>query len=360
VLKRAALLAVVLVTASCGAAERAGMPEPIEPHLVYEKVVGEKGIWIADGDGSHARLLVPRGQLPSISPDGKWVTYSGECAESNSSACDTLYIVSTTNADEPRRLSTVVGGAITWSPDSKRILGESMGKLLSIEVVSGKAVEVAEGAFSGWSISPDGDKIVFARDEKPDGDLVSGLDVDLFVSDLNGGEPKQITKTHNAADPVWGPKWIAFSKLISCLSPHGQPTDGCRNNTWGRHEVWEVQPDGSGRKPITAPLPDRFQMQGCVGMRPVDWSDDGTALLAEWRCEFSDEPVAVDRETGTTRDLVWGSDTVALSSDGLFALVQADEGAETPPEKQRVLIVPYDGGKPHVVAYGAVSPSWNR
>jgi Tol biopolymer transport system component len=360
VLKRTALLALVLVTAGCGSVEKAGKSEPVELHLVYEKVIGEKGIWIADIDGSHPRLLVPRGHLPAISPDGRWVTYSGECAESETSACDTLYIVSTTGADEPRRLSTVVSGTITWSPDATRIVGESIGKLLSIEVATGKAVEVAEGSFSGWSISPDGEQIVFARDEKPNGDLVSGLDVDLFVNELDGGEPKRITDTGDAADPVWGPKSIAFSRLISCLSPEAQPIDGCRNNTWARHEVWKIQPDGSGRKPITAPLPGRFQMQGCVGMRPVDWSDDGTALLAEWRCEFSDSPVAVDLQTGRTRNLVWGSDTVALSGDGLFALTQAGEGAETPPERERVLIVPYDGGKARVVAHGAVSPSWNR
>jgi WD40-like Beta Propeller Repeat len=336
----------------------ADKPEPIERHLVYKKVVGERGIWIASVDGSNPRLLVPRGNQPAISPDGRWVAYSGECTGLDTSACDTLYIVSTTEAAKPRRLSTVVGGTITWSPDSKRVVGEWMDKLLSIEVESGKAVEVAKGTFSGWSISPDGKQVVFAREKKPEGDLVSGFDVDLFVSDLDGGEPKRITEAHDAADPVWGPTSIAFSKLISCLP--GAPPEGCRNNTWGRHELWRVQPDGSGLRAITAPLPDRFQMQGCVGMRPVDWADVGTALLAGWRCEFSEGAIAVDPDTGETRELRGEGDAVALSGNGRFALVQAHRGAETPPEEERVLIVPYPDGQPQLVARGAVSPSWNR
>jgi len=270
VLKGTALLAVLLVAAGCGSVEKAGKAEAVEFHLVYEKVIGEKGIWIADVDGSHARLLVPRGHLPAISPDGKWVTYSGECAESDTSSCDTLYIVSTTHADKPRRLSTVVSGTIVWSPDSKRVVGESIGKLLSIEVASGKAVEVADGTFWGWSISPDGEQIVFARLEDPDAELVLGTEVNLFVAGQDGGTAKRITDTGYASEPVWGPKSITFAKLISCLPPAPQDAlDQCKNNTWGRHEIWQIEPDGSGRKTITGPLPDRLQAQGFTGLTPT-------------------------------------------------------------------------------------------
>ena len=48
---------------ACGSVERAAGPDPggrkpVERHLVYEKLIGEKGVWIADVDGGHARLLV--------------------------------------------------------------------------------------------------------------------------------------------------------------------------------------------------------------------------------------------------------------------------------------------------------------
>jgi hypothetical protein len=187
-----------------------------------------------------------------------------------------------------------------------------------------------------------------------------GYEADLFVGDIDGGEAKRITDSGDAVDPVWGPKSIAFSKHISCLrSSEGPPIEGCKNNTWGRHELWVVQSDGSRLRPIAAPLPGRFQMQGCVGMYPVDWSDDGATLLAAWLCEFSADPIAVDVTDGKMRELGGGS-TASLSADGRFALIDTTAGAEPSPESRQVLIYPLDGGKPKVAAPRSVAPSWNR
>jgi hypothetical protein len=101
-------------------------------------------------------------------------------------------------------------------------------------------------------------------------------------------------------------------------------------------------------------------MQGCVGLAPVGWSEDGRALLAAWLCEFSGEPVAVDPETGKIRLLGGGAYEGELSRDGRFVLVEGGGGADPSPEEQTVLIVPYAGGKPDIVATGARAPSWNR
>ena len=358
-----ALLAVLLAAAGCGPVHKAGQSAPVaDRYLVYEKVIGEKGIWIAEADGSRPRLLALDGHSPVVSPDGKWVVYSGDCAERNNPTCDSTYLVSTA-AEKPHRLPHGISGTVEWSPDSKRIVGGGFSgdDLVSIDVARGTEVELAKGKFWGWSLSPDGKQIVFARLDDPNGEPVLGTKVNLFVTRLDGGEAKRITHTGDAAEPVWGPKSIAFSKLISCLPPTTQETlDGCRNNTWGRHEIWRVQPDGTDRTNITGSLAARFQMQGCVGLAPIDWSEDGRALLGAWRCEFSAEPVAVDPETGASRHLGWGSDTVALSADGQFALVQSGTGAETADEDQQVLIYSLAGGNPKVVAHGAVSPTWNR
>jgi hypothetical protein len=361
VLGRAALLAVALVAAGCGAAEKAAAPEPVERHLVYERA-DDDSIWIAAVDGGNPRPLGVRGHEPTISPDGKWVTYSGRCVAGDTSACDTLYVVSTSGEDKPRRLSTIVSGyAVAWLPDSKRVVGSSRFKLLSIEISSGKAAEIAVGKFSGWSISPDGEHVVFSRAGGRDDTSMTGFAVDLFVSDIDGGEAKRITDSGDAVNPVWGPKSIAFSKLISCLPPSSDDPaiKGCKNNTWGRHELWAVQPDGSQLRPIAAPVPDRFQMSGCVGMSPVDWSEDGTSLLAAWECEFSADPVAVNVAAGEMRQLGSGI-AVSLSDDGRFALVDGSVGAEPTFGTQQVLIYPFRGGKPDIVARLASQPSWNR
>ena len=353
VLKRAALLALVLVTAGCGSVERAGGPDPVERNLVYDKVIGERGIWIAAVDGSHPQLLVAEGTSPELSPDGKWVAYLDD-------SVGNLYLVPTAGG-KPELLARGLYTQPAWSPDSQRIAarlesdeggpeGPPRGseRLVSIDVASGKEATLMRGDSAwGWSFSPDGKRIVYGMSHGSNPEHFSGSNIDLFVSDRDGGEAEQITDTGDNGYPVWGPKSIAFARLI----PY---------NGWGRHEIWRIQPDGTGRASLTGSLPKRFLIQGCVGLAPIDWADDGRALLAAWLCEFSDDPVAIDPGTGAIRDLGWGSDTAALSRDGRLALLAGGGGAEPPAEEQTVLIIPYGGGKPKIVARGAVAPSWNR
>jgi Tol biopolymer transport system component len=371
VLSRAALLAAILVAAACGTAEKAAAPDPIERHLVYQKLVGKKGIWVADADGSNPRLLVSTGFAPEISPNGAWVAYLAECTEATGRC--SLHIVPTSGGNA-REVAGGIYADFGWSPDSERIAAEQASlpanlALVSIDVASGDKAVLTEGQLWGWSFSPDGSQIVFARTENPTefnerAAPVLGNESNLFVIDVEGGEAKRITDTGDAAEPVWGPKAIAFAKLVSCITPEAPPDPpaNCRNNTWGAHEIWQIQPDGSGRRTITGPLPDRLQAQGFTGLTPVDWSDDGRALLSCWANEWGCVPMAVDPASGKERELdnAQGSEPVALSQDGQFALVETGGGGEPSPEDYVVLIFPYEGGKPEVVARAAVSPSWNR
>jgi WD40 repeat protein len=330
-----------------------GNPEPVTRHLVYEKVVGERGLWIAESDGSDPRLLVLDGERPVISPDGRWVAYT---------AGKSTYLVPTTG-DHPRLISDGIIGGIRWSPDSERIVATGAGATLVSIDVTGRKEEVTllgHGAISDWSVSPDGTQIVFAATQDRSDKGSGAEESDLFVASLDGGDAKQITDDGISGFPVWGPKSIAFAKLISCLSPAPKEAlDGCKNNTWGRYELWQVQPDGSRRRPIIAPLPERFLGQGYIGLVPIDWSADGRALLAGWFNEWGRIPIAVDPQTGYARELA-GSDAVALSRDGGLALVESIDNVGSYPKRNTVLIVPYAGGKANVVARGATAASWNR
>jgi hypothetical protein len=357
VLKRVALVAVVLGLVGCG-----GGPEPIERHVVYEQVVGETGIWIAEVDGTRPRLLVRDGQLPALSPDGKFVAYFSDCRASNLGC---TYVISTSGG-KPRLLSTRrLDEAITWSPTSKKVAsisafggrmhqqGNEEDELVSIDVATGEEVTMARAAqFFGWSFSPDGDRAVFARADRTAEGYISE-NVDLFVTTADGRETRRITETGDSSQPVWGPTSIAFAK------------GNLFENEGGLSEIWQIQPDGTGRARITKPLPKRFAARGDGGLFPIDWSEDGSALLAGLLGNSGTEPIAVDPETGTARELgrfgrPWGTDTIALSRDGLSVLIQDGSFAEVPPEKMAVLIVPYQGGKPIRVAHGARAPNWNR
>jgi len=326
---------------------------------VYEQVTGEKGIWIADADGSNARLFVPGGGSPSISPDGKLVAYWHYC-DGSSADCDNTYVVSTEPGAKARALMAGVGTPIRWSPDSTRIVttlsrDTEKDELVSVDVASGKEATLARGQFWGWSISPDGTKIVFALAHGQASGEPRFPIIDLDVADVDGrGDPKPITSTGDSAYPVWGPRSIAFTKLV----PVKQPSP---NTEFARNEIWRIQPDGTGRTTISGPLPERF-VKGfwhCIGLEPIDWSDDGSTLLSAVDCEGIGQSVAVDPQTGAIRSLGEGTFTVGLSEDGQFALVQwGDERVGD--ENVRVLIYPYAGGKPKVVAKGAVAPTWNR
>ncbi len=363
-LKRAALLA-VLVTAGCSSVERVAGPQPVgrgpvERHLVYEMLLGQKGVWIADVDGGHARLLVRGGRAPAISPDGRWVVYVS-CDPEDELACKGTFVISTSGG-KPRRLSSDVDTrrprSGTWSRDSKQIVvsrGSPSGEeqtLVSIDVASGKELELAKDGVWSWSFSPDGKQVVYVR--AGPAASASGMEsTDLFVVDGTGGEPMQITHAGDSADPVWGPKSIAFARLL----PGG---------AWGRSEIWQVQPDGSGLQTITGPLPKRYRSENGgdtkEGLVPIAWSEDGRALLSGFLWS-SVIPVAVDPESGEIRDLdeYEFQYAVDISRDGRAALAYT-----YPPiggfneDSATVQIIPYAGGRPKIVARGAGSPSWNR
>jgi WD40 repeat protein len=351
--KGAVLLALAIVV-GCGSSMATDKPEPIQGHLVYEKLIGKRGVWIADVDGGNPQLLVRDGRSPVISPDGEWVAYVGGCDSDGEDVCKGTFVVSTSGG-EPRKVASDVhlrpAPSCTWSPDSKRIVvtrGSTAADetLVSIDLASGKESKVATGGSWGWTFSPDGKQIAYAQAVEAS----DGVRVDLFVVDSAGGEPNQITDTGDSAAPVWGPTSIAFSRLV----PAGD---------WGRSEIWEIQPDGSGRKTITGRLPDQLRRDGFDGLAPVAWSDDGRALLSGWTSGSGAIPAAVDPETGEIREIVENefAHAVAISRDGRVALAYTYPpigGFEE--DTATVLIVPYDGGKPMVVARGAGSPSWNR
>jgi hypothetical protein len=270
-------------------------------------------------------------------------------------------VVATAPGAKPQPLAQRDAQSIKWAPDSKRIVAQLLGDgdvdaLVSVEVASGKEATLARGRFWGWSISPDGTQVVFARahGEAPGNDVFPVLD--LYVTNVDGsGESEPITDTGDSAYPVWGPKSIAFAKLM--------PVQGMGPDTeFARNEIWRIQPDGTGRKTISGPLPERFVkgLWHCIGLDPFEWSKDSSALLASVDCEGFGETVAVDAQTGAIRLLGAGSFTAGLSRDGRFALVEWGDAGRLGIEKVRVLMYPWAGGKPDVLVRGADEPSWNR
>jgi Tol biopolymer transport system component len=327
--QRYAAIAIVLVAAviatSCGG--RRATPPPGR-YLVYTKHLarGTPSVWIANTDGTHARLLVRNAVFGALSPDGRWVVY-GRIPPS------ALYLVAASGG-KARLLARSVSYP-TWSPRSDRILALGGNTLLSVDLDGHLRVVDQSPAVQGWSFSPDGRWIVYVKERKH-----TECGGDLFIESANGGEERRLTHGRDMF-PVWGPHWIAFSRFPkSCAYAR---------------RIWRIRPDGSGARPVTAPPPRRFASSGYYGLDPIDWAPDGRVLLAGIASEWGPVAIRVDVGTGAFRKL--SGYALDLSQDGRLALVDSG-GAEGP---QKLASVAIASGRTHTLAYGDVAyPSWNR
>ncbi len=126
-------------------------------------------VWVADADGTHRALLVPRGGDPAWAPDGRRLAFSRD---------GYVWTVRADGLDE-RRLAR--GGHPAWSPLGRRIAFDRDGQIVSAPWSGGELRVIAEGEEPAWA--RDG-KLAFVRNGKI---LVRGRIV------AEGGQP------------TWGP-----------------------------------------------------------------------------------------------------------------------------------------------------------
>src|SRR3954451_13782597 len=172
---------------------------PAGATIVFEKNPFRPAVYAAADDGS-GRIKLADGELPKISPDGTTVAY------------ETPYLA---NTRPTLRVIPAIGGAsplgvqpvwfsFGFSPDSRTIAavtGKEVGRkrLVLIDVATGAMSRVASGQFSGFSFSPDGARLLYARALKdaypPRSDLFT-------VPVAGGGLPTALTTDHRSVDPV--------------------------------------------------------------------------------------------------------------------------------------------------------------
>ncbi len=321
---------------------------PVARLIAYTRyaAAGHAEVWVARVDGRGRRRLA-EGNAPKISPDGRWVAFERQLG-SRVYPRDLMLVA--TSGGRPRLLMRAVGQAV-WSPDSKRLavlqfLDDRRSALLSITIETGERTTVARGSLSDWSFSPRGDEIAYVRADPAGSGPFLG-DSDVYIAGLDGGGERRVTDDGDSAFAVWGPREIAFARLV--------PYRG-----WGAHEIWLVRPDGSGRRLLTK-TPRSLLGSGIVGLVPVAWSADGRALLAALANEFGGVPFAVDPRSGSVRrvgDFDYGAWPDGLSRDGRSVLVSYGDVNVT--QRTRIEVVPYVGGPGRVFARRAGEASWSR
>ena len=317
-IRRAALLALAaLLCTACMSDEQSA-----EVHLVYDRG-GE--IWIADGDGADPRKLV-RGSGGLVSPSGRRIAFQRQGG---------VHVVDSDGSDE-RRLGD--GEAIEWVSDEQLLLARD-DSLLTLDIEGGETTVLARGIENrfGVDLSPDRRSVVYSQAAGP-ANRFCRLRKDLYVASPAGGEPRRLTSDGRSIFPIWGDEAIVFSHT---------PKGGCF-----RPVIREIQPDGSGLRPVAVrPSPEvtRFNY---YGLRP-HYASRGR-LIVGIRTEWGDRAALVG-EDGSLRLL--GLRLGQVSEDGRHVL--GVEGGAEPPFT--VKIAPVDGGEPATVAEGEITwEHWNR
>lgn len=328
------------------------LPAAAQATLAYVRNPFHPTVFVANDDGSGAKKL-DSGETPHVSPDGNSVAYLHLGAKNAQELKVANLLTGTTQ-------TLMVGWRepfyLEWSPDSTLIAalrGPEIGKrkLVLIDAATGAQRVIAQGFFSGFSFSPDGGELVYAKagSEKfpPRSDIFKVQFLPPGAVSVAAEKTVRLTKDRNSSYPLWGPQKIVFVKTLEANKRKYGP----------KNELYLMNPNGKGVKRLThTKVPPLLQ-----GLFPTDWSASGNQLLAEFEGQDTTYAVKVNPKTGAQQPVDKAEEQgfvgTALSSDGTQVLGYT--GGFDPSLKHDVVSVPYSGGKGKVLAKDAFEPDWS-
>jgi hypothetical protein len=243
-------------------------------------------VYIADDDGSRGHYIA-HGEAPHVSPDGTTVAYLRQGPKNEQEM-----ILAPSAGGVGRKL--MVGwrepSYLEWSPDSKTILalrGSELGerRLVAIDVAGGTQSVIATGFFSGFSFSPSGLELAYAKagsEDFPPRSDVFRTEVPIpGVVHIQAPQTYRLTSDHRSSYPLWGPQKIVFVKTVDAKKRRYGP----------KNELYLMNPQGKGVKRLThTKVPALAQ-----GLFPTDWSANGNRLLTEFEGQDISYAVKVNR-----------------------------------------------------------------
>ena len=334
------------IAALAAAAALLAVPAAAQATLAYVKVPLHSVVYTSADNGSQKKRI-GRGTAPRVTPDGKQVVY---LHEGKGRVQELKVAPATGGAGKTLMKNWRISFYLAFSPDSTKVAalrGPEVGthKLVVVDLSTGAQRTVAGGVFSGFSFSPDGGELVYARAPRDDYPLRS----DVYRVSASGGKATRLTKDHRSQDPLWGPDGkVVFVKQL-----------GAKQRRYGpKNELFTMSPDGTGVKRLTNTTVDPL----LLGLFPTEWSADGSRLLAEFEGQDTSYAVAVNPQTGAQRPIdkpvERGFVGAALSDDGTTVL--GSTGGFEPGPGHNVATIPYAGGKVKILVKNAFEPDWNR
>lgn len=326
------------------------LPAAAQAALTFTRNLSARGsnptVFVAKDNGRGARK-VASGFTPHISPDGASVAYYHE----GKGHKPELKLAPVTGGGAGRTLMVNLRDSylLAFSPNSELIAalrGPELGKrkLVVITVATGRQKVVARGYFSGFSFSPEGDELVYA---KADSERYPPRS-DVYRVSVAGGKPARLTGDHRSTNPLWGPRGeIVFVKQL-----------GAKQRRYGpKNELYLMNERGKDVRRLThtkvGPL--------LQGLTPTDWSADGKRILAEFGGQDTSYAVGVNATTGAqhaiTKKRELGFIGTALSADGQWVL--GYEGGFESAFKPKTIRAPFSGGNGKVLARNASEPDWS-
>jgi WD40 repeat protein len=239
--------------------------------LSFTSVSGKNSsVWVARADGSRPRKIARNAFAGALSPSGHWIAYL-RGGDHPDRALPHLYLTRIRGGpeEEVARVRWFV-----WSPKQDRLAYADMKTLRVFDIKTGKSrILVRTPDVRSISFAPSGDALAFARDN---GRVDSRSRVDIYSVKIADTRVRRLTNDGHSGEPVWGPTWIAYRHYIRTQWPQ---TGG----------TWLMQPDGSEKRPFARG--DQDPGHAHYGLRPVEFSRDGTRLLACTDAEFGCSPV---------------------------------------------------------------------
>ncbi len=204
------------------------MPD-INRDLVVFVYAGD--IWSVPASGGDAKRLTSHLGLeifPKISPDGRWIAFSGEYSGSRQ-----IFVMPSTGGT-PRQLTYYndVGALpprggfdnypLDWTPDSRKVLfhanrtpyGERMGKYFLVDLEGGLETPLQIPEAGGGTFSPTGREIVYtpiSREFRTWKRYKGGRQQDVWIYDLVNNTSKRLTDFEGSdLHPIWHKEKIFF------------------------------------------------------------------------------------------------------------------------------------------------------